>query len=86
MVRFQVPSPCPNARPRQAARVSVLNHTVLVDSKCSDTCMSLENKLGVTDGEKEGIGGEFDENAQPESVLQAYDNLSCISDFLVAAS
>ncbi len=55
--------------------------------------MSLEIELGVTGGEEDGIGGEFDESAdnsrlytQPEEVLQAYERLSPIGHFSVAAS
>ncbi|MFZ1415942.1 MAG: class II fructose-bisphosphate aldolase, partial [Defluviicoccus sp.] len=55
--------------------------------------MSLEIELGVTGGEEDGIGGEFDESAdnaklytQPEDVLQAFDKLSEIGSFSVAAS
>ena len=55
--------------------------------------MCLEIELGVTGGEEDGIGGEFDESAdnsklytQPEDVLQAYDKLSPIGMFSVAAS
>ncbi len=55
--------------------------------------MSLEIELGVTGGEEDGIGGEFDESAdnsklytQPEDVLQAYQKLAPIGSFSVAAS
>ncbi len=55
--------------------------------------MSLEIELGVTGGEEDGIGGELDESAdnshlytQPEDVLQAYEQLSPIGHFSVAAS
>ncbi|MBK8907196.1 MAG: class II fructose-bisphosphate aldolase [Rhodospirillales bacterium] len=55
--------------------------------------MSLEIELGVTGGEEDGIGGEFDESAdnsklytQPEDVLQAYEKLAPIGSFSVAAS
>ncbi len=55
--------------------------------------MSLEIELGVTGGEEDGIGGEFDESAdnsrlytQPDEVLQAYERLSPIGHFSVAAS
>ena len=55
--------------------------------------MSLEIELGVTGGEEDGIGAEFDEAAdnahlytQPEDVLQAYDLLDPIGHFSVAAS
>lgn len=55
--------------------------------------MNLEIELGVTGGEEDGIGGEFDESAdnsklytQPADVLLAYDTLSPIGRFSVAAS
>ena len=56
--------------------------------------MSLEIELGVTGGEEDGIGhGEHDASAdnshlytQPEDVLQAYERLSPIGHFSVAAS
>ena len=55
--------------------------------------MNLEIELGVTGGEEDGIGGEFDESAdnaklytQPEDVLKAFDKLSDIGMFSVAAS
>jgi fructose-bisphosphate aldolase class II len=55
--------------------------------------MSLEIELGVTGGEEDGVGSEFDESAddsrlytQPEDVLQAYDLLTPIGHFSVAAS
>ncbi len=55
--------------------------------------MSLEIELGVTGGEEDGIGGEFDESAdnsklytQPEDVLLAYQKLAPIGSFSVAAS
>jgi len=55
--------------------------------------MSLEIELGVTGGEEDGIGGEFDESAdnsklytQPQDVLQAFEKLSPIGSFSVAAS
>lgn len=55
--------------------------------------MCLEIELGVTGGEEDGIGGEFDESAdnsklytQPEDVLQAYDTLASLGTFSVAAS
>ncbi len=55
--------------------------------------MNLEIELGVTGGEEDGIGGEFDESAdnaklytQPEDVLYAYDVLQPIGRFSVAAS
>ncbi len=55
--------------------------------------MSLEIELGVTGGEEDGIGQEHDgavDNpklyTQPEDVLQAYERLSPLGHFTVAAS
>ena len=55
--------------------------------------MSIEIELGVTGGEEDGIGSEFDEAAdnahlytQPEDVLRAYETLAPIGHFSVAAS
>ncbi len=55
--------------------------------------MSIEIELGVTGGEEDGIGSEFEEHAdnsrlytQPQDVLQAYDLLNPIGHFSVAAS
>ncbi|PCI32198.1 MAG: class II fructose-bisphosphate aldolase [Alphaproteobacteria bacterium] len=55
--------------------------------------MSLEIELGITGGEEDGVGHEIDENAdnshlytQPEDVLKAYELLSPIGHFSVAAS
>jgi len=55
--------------------------------------MSLEIELGVTGGEEDGIGSEFDEAednsklyTQPEDVLRAYNLLNPIGHFSVAAS
>jgi fructose-bisphosphate aldolase class II len=54
--------------------------------------MSLEIELGVTGGEEDGVGSDEDitDNArlytQPDDVLQAYDLLSPIGHFSIAAS
>jgi fructose-bisphosphate aldolase class II len=55
--------------------------------------MSLEMELGVTGGEEDGVGSDIDDSAdnshlytQPEDVLRAYETLSSIGDFSVAAS
>jgi fructose-bisphosphate aldolase class II len=56
--------------------------------------MSLEIELGVTGGEEDGIGHELEEGdvgnpklyTQPEDVLRAYELLSPIGNFSVAAS
>ncbi|WP_259780942.1 class II fructose-bisphosphate aldolase [Aestuariispira ectoiniformans] len=54
--------------------------------------MSLEIELGVTGGEEDGVGSDEDIHdnpklyTQPEDVLQAYDRLSQIGHFSIAAS
>ena len=54
--------------------------------------MSLEIELGVTGGEEDGVGSDVDvmDNSklytQPEEVLQAYERLSSIGHFSVAAA
>ena len=55
--------------------------------------MSIEIELGVTGGEEDGVGTDIDESAdnshlytQPEDVLLAYDKLTPIGHFSVAAS
>lgn len=52
--------------------------------------MSLEIELGVTGGEEDGVGSDDVDNArlytQPEEVLQAYERLTPIGHFSVAAS
>ncbi len=55
--------------------------------------MSIEIELGVTGGEEDGVGHDVDLSAenpklytQPEDVLMAYNRLSPIGDFSVAAS
>ncbi len=54
--------------------------------------MSLEIELGITGGEEDGVGSEYDaaDNAklytQPEDVLAAYDRLNPIGHFSLAAS
>ncbi len=70
-----------------------LNECARLLERMSKIGMSLEIELGVTGGEEDGIGGEFDESAdnsklytQPADVLQAYDLLSPLGSFSVAAS
>ncbi|MGC1954215.1 MAG: class II fructose-bisphosphate aldolase [Gammaproteobacteria bacterium] len=70
-----------------------LNECSRILERMNKLGMSLEIELGVTGGEEDGIGGEFDDSAdnshlytQPEDVLQAYEKLSPIGDFSVAAS
>jgi fructose-bisphosphate aldolase class II len=55
--------------------------------------MSLEIELGVTGGEEDGVGSDIEESAdnshlytQPEDVLLAFERLSPIGHFSVAAS
>lgn len=55
--------------------------------------MSLEIELGVTGGEEDGVGHEIEEGAdnshlytQPDDVLKAYEELSPVGHFSVAAS
>jgi fructose-bisphosphate aldolase class II len=55
--------------------------------------MSLEIELGVTGGEEDGVGADIDSEAdnsrlytQPDDVLQAFDRLTPIGHFSVAAS
>lgn len=52
--------------------------------------MSIEIELGCTGGEEDGVGSDDIDNSklytQPEDVLQAYDVLSKIGNFSVAAS
>jgi fructose-bisphosphate aldolase class II len=70
-----------------------LNECARVLKRMAPMGMSLEIELGVTGGEEDGIGGEFNESAdnsklytQPEDVLQAYEKLQSIGMFSVAAS
>ncbi|MFO1128852.1 MAG: class II fructose-bisphosphate aldolase [Rhodospirillales bacterium] len=70
-----------------------LNECARVLKRMAPLGMNLEIELGVTGGEEDGIGGEFDESAdnaklytQPEDVLQAFDKLAEIGMFSVAAS
>lgn len=70
-----------------------LNECARVLERMAKMKMSLEIELGVTGGEEDGVGGEFDESAdnsklytQPSDVLQAYKLLNPIGHFSVAAS
>ncbi len=70
-----------------------LNECARVLQRMAPLNMSLEIELGVTGGEEDGIGSELEESAdnshlytQPEDVLQAYQRLSPIGHFSVAAS
>jgi len=61
-------------------------------SRLAKIDMSLEIELGVTGGEEDGVGSDIDvmDNSklytQPEEVLQAYERLSPIGHFSVAAA
>lgn len=70
-----------------------LNECARILERMNKLDMSLEIELGVTGGEEDGMGGEFDDSAdnsrlytQPEDVLMAYERLSPIGDFSIAAS
>jgi fructose-bisphosphate aldolase class II len=70
-----------------------LSECARILERMSKIDMSLEIELGVTGGEEDGIGSEFDEAAdnahlytQPEDVLRAYELLNPIGHFSVAAS
>ncbi len=70
-----------------------LNECARVLERMAKMGMNLEIELGVTGGEEDGIGGEFDESAdnsklytQPEDVMMAYEKLAPIGEFSVAAS
>jgi len=70
-----------------------LNECARVLERMSKMGMNLEIELGVTGGEEDGVGSDIDDSAdnshlytQPEDVLQAYDKLSPIGQFSVAAS
>lgn len=61
--------------------------------RMASTGVSLEIELGVTGGEEDGIGHDYDDSAdnahlytQPEDVLAAYERLASIGHFSVAAS
>ena len=70
-----------------------LNECARVLKRMAPLDMSLEIELGVTGGEEDGIGSELEESAdnshlytQPEDGLLAYDRLTPIGHFSVAAS
>ncbi len=70
-----------------------INECARVLERMSRIDMSLEIELGVTGGEEDGVGADVDESAdnshlytQPDDVLQAYDLLSPIGHFSIAAS
>lgn len=70
-----------------------LDECARILERMSKLGMSLEMELGVTGGEEDGVGSDVDDTAdnshlytQPEDVLMAYERLSPIGDFSVAAS
>ncbi len=70
-----------------------LNECARILERMSRIGMSLEIELGVTGGEEDGVGKDMNDSAdnahlytQPEDVLQAYERLSPIGHFSVAAS
>lgn len=70
-----------------------INECARVLERMSKIDMSLEIELGVTGGEEDGVGADVDESAdnshlytQPDDVLQAYELLSPIGHFSIAAS
>ncbi|MDE0943319.1 MAG: class II fructose-bisphosphate aldolase [Alphaproteobacteria bacterium] len=90
-----------NGRPLYSSHMLDLSEEALEDnlSTCAEYLkklvpleMSLEIELGVTGGEEDGVGSDedFHDNpklyTQPDDVLQAYDLLSPIGHFSVAAS
>jgi fructose-bisphosphate aldolase class II len=61
--------------------------------RMAEVDVSLEIELGVTGGEEDGVGHDYDDSAdnahlytQPEDVLAAYDRLASLGHFSVAAS
>ena len=90
-----------NGRPLYTSHMLDLSEETLEDnlSICAEYLkklvpldMSLEIELGVTGGEEDGVGHDLDETdnaklyTQPDEVLQAYDLLSPIGHFSIAAS
>ncbi len=70
-----------------------LNECARILERLSKLGMSLEIELGVTGGEEDGVGADVEESAdnshlytQPEDVLMAYERLSPIGHFSIAAS
>jgi fructose-bisphosphate aldolase class II len=62
-------------------------------ARMSKIDMSMEIELGVTGGEEDGVGADIEESAdnshlytQPEDVLQAFEKLSSLGHFSIAAS
>ncbi|MBT4043998.1 MAG: class II fructose-bisphosphate aldolase, partial [Rhodospirillaceae bacterium] len=90
-----------NKRPLYSSHMLDLSEEALEDnlSTCAEYLkkivpleMSLEIELGVTGGEEDGVGSDEDLHdnpklyTQPDDVLQAYELLSPIGHFSVAAS
>ena len=90
-----------NGKPLYTSHMLDLSEEPLEDnlSICADYLkrmvpldMSLEIELGVTGGEEDGVGHDLDETddaklyTQPDEVLRAYEKLSPIGHFSVAAS
>ena len=70
-----------------------LNECARMLERMAKLDMSLEIELGITGGEEDGVGHDIEEGAdsshlytQPEDVLKAYDLLTPIGHFSVAAS
>jgi fructose-bisphosphate aldolase class II len=68
-----------------------LSESARILERAAKIGMSIEIELGVTGGEEDGIGSEDNINnpnlyTQPDDVLQAYERLSSIGHFSVAAS
>jgi fructose-bisphosphate aldolase class II len=70
-----------------------LNECARILERMAPLGMSLEIELGVTGGEEDGVGSDLEESAdnshlytQPDDVAQAYEKLSSIGHFSVAAS
>jgi fructose-bisphosphate aldolase class II len=70
-----------------------LNECARVLERMAKLDMSLEIELGITGGEEDGVGHDMEEGAdsshlytQPEDVLKAYNLLTPIGHFSVAAS
>lgn len=70
-----------------------LSESARVLERMAKINMSLEIELGVTGGEEDGVGSDLDDSednshlyTQPEDVLEAYEKLSPLGHFSVAAS
>ena len=70
-----------------------INECARILARMSSIDMSLEIELGVTGGEEDGVGSDIDASAansrlytQPDDVLLAYEKLTPLGHFSVAAS